>query len=399
MFRKAYRLPFKLLGIPVLLDVTFLIILPIFAFSIAGRVGYWAQLVGVEDHSSLHHAWVPYLLGLITALGLFVSVIIHELAHAIAARLYGVKTQSITLWLLGGVAALDEMPRQRGAEAVVAFVGPVISVVVGLACGAAFLALPASAFPARFVFGYLAMMNIGLAVFNMIPALPLDGGRVLRSLLALKMTHLRATQVAAGVSRFLAIGLAIYGLFFGGGIMLLLVAFFIYVGVSGEVRHSAVTELLDGVRVADVMNPHVAVVPAGSTLRDLSHVMVTTHQQGFVVVDGAHVVGMVCLEDLRGAQVQPETEVSQVMRTQVHTVRPEAPALEAMQRMSRNGSTRLVVVDGGGRMVGTITNADLMRAIEMRTMGLHWGVDEGDGGAPRPVVNGEVVAGTAPRVV
>lgn len=399
MFRKAYRLPFKLLGIPVLLDVTFLIILPIFAFSIAGRVGYWAQLVGVEDHPSLHHTWVPYLLGLITAIGLFVSVIIHELAHAVAARLYGVKTRSITLWLLGGVAALDEMPRQRGAEAVVAFVGPVISVVVGLACWAAFLALPAPAFPARFVFGYLAMMNVGLAVFNMIPALPLDGGRVLRSLLALKMTHLRATQVAAGVSRFLAIGLAIYGLFFGGGIMLLLVAFFIYVGVSGEVRQSAVTELLDGVRVADVMNPHVAVVPASATLRDLSHVMVTTHQQGFVVVDGAQVVGIVCLEDLRGAQVQPETEVSQVMRTQVHTVRPEAPALEAMQRMSRNGSTRLVVVDASGRMVGTITNADLMRAIEMRTMGLHWGVEEGDGGAPRPVVNGEVVAGTSPRVV
>jgi predicted transcriptional regulator len=147
------------------------------------------------------------------------------------------------------------------------------------------------------------------------------------------------------------------------------------------------------------MNPHVAVVPAGSTLRDLAHVMVTTHQQGFVVVDGAQVVGMVCLEDLRGAPVQPETAVSSVMRTQVYSVRPEAPALEAMQRMSRNGSTRLIVVDGGGRMVGTITNADLMRTIEMRTMGLHWGVEAGDAGAPRPVVNGEVVAGGAPRAV
>ena len=405
MFRKAYRLPFTLLGIPVLLDVTFLLILPIFALSIAGRVGFWAQQVGVEDHPALHKEWVPYLLGLVTAIGLFVSVLLHELGHSVVARMYGVKVRSITLWLLGGMAQFDEMPKQRGAEAVVAIAGPLVSIAVGVACWLVLGALPSSAVPVRFVFNYLAWMNGALAVFNMIPALPLDGGRVLRSLLALKMSHLRATQVAAGVSRFLAVALALFGLF-SGNLMLLLVAFFVYVGVSGEVRHSAVAEMLDGVRVADVMNPHVAVVPAGATLRDLSHVMVTTHQQGFVVVDGAQVVGIVCLEDLRGAQVQPETQVSQVMRTQVHTVRPEAPALEAMQRMSRNGSTRLIVVDGTGRMVGTITNADLMRAIEMRTMGLHWGVEEGDGGAPRPVVNGQPVAGNgdaipapAPRVV
>ena len=109
--------------------------------------------------------------------------------------------------------------------------------------------------------------------------------------------------------------------------------------------------------------------------------------------------GLDDLQDLRGAQVPPETQVAQVMRPQVYSIRPEAPALEAMQRMSRNGYTRLIVVDGTGRMVGTITNADLMRAIEMRTMGLNWGVEEGDAGAPRPVVNGEAVAGPAPRVV
>src|SRR3954470_3344588 len=83
MFRKAYRLPFTLLGIPVLLDMTFLVILPVFAFSIAGRVDYWAQQVGVADHPSLHYAWMPYLLGMITALGLFTSVLVHELGHSV----------------------------------------------------------------------------------------------------------------------------------------------------------------------------------------------------------------------------------------------------------------------------------------------------------------------------
>jgi len=200
MFRKAYRLPFTLLGIPVLLDVTFLLILPIFAFSIARSVTFWAQQVGVEDHPALHRPWVPYVLGLITALGLFISVLVHELGHSVVARLYGVKVRSITLWLLGGMAQFDEMPRQRGAEAVMAIAGPIVSVVIGLLCGLVLKTLPSSAVPARFVFNYLAIMNIGLAVFNMIPALPLDGGRVLRSLLALRMPHLRATQVAAGVS-------------------------------------------------------------------------------------------------------------------------------------------------------------------------------------------------------
>src|SRR5215212_2036903 len=159
MFRKAYRLPFKLLGIPVLLDVTFLIILPVFALSIAGRVDYWARQVGVEDHPSLHSAWVPYLLGLVTAVGLFASVLVHELGHSVVARMYGVKVRSITLWLLGGVAQFDEMPRQRGAEAVMAIAGPLVSVAVGLLCAAGLYGLGPRWVPARFVLNYLAYMN------------------------------------------------------------------------------------------------------------------------------------------------------------------------------------------------------------------------------------------------
>ena len=117
MFRKAYRLPFTLLGIPVLLDVTFLIILPVFALSIAGRVDYWARQVGVEDHPSLHSAWMPYLLGLVTAVGLFASVLVHELGHSVVARLYGVKVRSITLWLLGGVhTRADALRLPRGRQ-------------------------------------------------------------------------------------------------------------------------------------------------------------------------------------------------------------------------------------------------------------------------------------------
>ena len=113
MFRKAYRLPFRLLGIPIFIDVTFLFILPLFAWMIAGQVKFWAERVGMEDHPSLHRPWVPLALGLVGALGLFVSILVHELGHSVTARLYGVKVKRITLWLLGGMAQFDEMPRQR----------------------------------------------------------------------------------------------------------------------------------------------------------------------------------------------------------------------------------------------------------------------------------------------
>jgi CBS domain-containing protein len=203
------------------------------------------------------------------------------------------------------------------------------------------------------------------------------------------MSHLRATQVAAAVSKFLAIALGLYGLFGGGGIMLVLVAFFIYMAVGSEVRNSMVVELLEGVRVADLMTPHVTTVPADLTVGELAQTMIREHQHGFPVVNGNQVVGMVSLDDLQGAQVPADARVDQVMRPQVYMVRPDAPALDAMQRMSRNKSGRLLVVDQAGRMVGMITNTDLMRAIEVRTMGLGWGVPDGDGAPDRVVVQPE----------
>ena len=403
MFRKAYRLPFRLLGIPIFIDVTFLIVLPLFAYLIGSQVGAWARTVGVDDHPSLHRAWTPYLLGLIAAVGLFVSILVHELGHSITARLYGVQTRRITLWLLGGMAQFDEMPRQRGAEAVVAIVGPVVSVAVGILCWLIGRLLPADAVPAHFVFNYLAGTNVILAVFNMLPALPLDGGRVLRSLLALRMPHLRATQVAAGVSKFLAIAMGLYGFFGQGGPhpMLVLVAFFVYMAANAEVRDSLVADMLAGARVADLMHREVNTVPAEMTIDELARTMIRRHQQGFVVVDPntSRVVGMVSLEDLQdggsagsadraGAgfgpgPLPPDATVGQIMRP-VCSIRQEAPALDALQRMSRNGCSRLAVVDPAGNMAGVITRMDLMRAIEMRTMGLHWGPPADDNGRPAP---------------
>ena len=393
MFRKAYRLPFQLLGVPIYIDVTFLVVLPLFAWIIGSQVGVWASVFGLPDHPSLHGGWTPYLLGLTAAIGLFVSILVHELGHSMTARVYGVQTRRITLWLLGGMAQFDEMPKQRGAEAVVAILGPVVSVAVGALCWLVARALPTSAVPALFVFKYLALTNISLALFNLLPALPLDGGRILRSLLALRMPHLRATQIAGGVSKFLAIAMGLYGFFGGGGIMLVMVAFFVYMAVNAEVRDSLVADMLAGVRVGDLMHRDVRTVPAELTLDDLARTMVREHAQGFVVVDPAtsRVVGMVSLEDLHSGAaapgappLSPDTPVGQIMRP-VCSVREEAPALDALQRMSSNQCSRLAVVDAAGGMAGVVTRTDLVRAIEMRTMSLNWGAPASDGdGQPGP---------------
>ncbi len=139
----------------------------------------------------LSHGAMPYVLGLIAVLGLFVSVVIHELGHSVVARLYGVEVKNITLWFLGGVAQFESIPRQRGAEAVIAIIGPIVSGVIGGICFGIWKALPSGAIATRFIFAYLTYMNVLLAVFNLIPALPMDGGRVLRSLLAMGMPHER----------------------------------------------------------------------------------------------------------------------------------------------------------------------------------------------------------------
>src|SRR5690606_16741322 len=154
----------------------------------------------------------PLVLGLIAAVGLFIGVVLHELGHAVTARLYGVKVESITLWFLGGVARFEDMPRQPGGEAGVGAAGPPVSVILAGLCWLIAGALPSAMIATGFVFSYLAMLNIVIAVFNLIPALPLDGGRILRSLLALKMSHIRATQISGVISKVFAVVIGIMGL-------------------------------------------------------------------------------------------------------------------------------------------------------------------------------------------
>ncbi|MBI1742192.1 CBS domain-containing protein [Candidatus Acetothermia bacterium] len=375
MFRTAIVLPFRLLGIPVRLDITFLLILPLLAWMIGSRLELYVTLFGLPiDPHPLQQGLMPYGLGLVAALGLFVSVVIHELGHSVIVGRYGIKVKSITLWFLGGVAQFEDMPRQRGAEAIVAIAGPITSLALAAICWIVLRSIPAEFAAAQFVFGYLVYMNAALALFNLLPALPLDGGRVLRSLLALRWPPLQATQISANISRFLAVLLGLFG-FLTLNIFLMLIAFFIYMGVSAETQNATVTEMLQGIDVQDLMSREVQTVLPEMRVSDLIQKMFQERHLGYPVLESAgKLLGIVTLSDIQklkdAGNAETSTTVREIMSPQVLTVLESTSALEAFQKMSRNNFDRMVVVDSKGQMVGIITKTDLIRAIQVRTVDL-----------------------------
>jgi len=371
MFKNAFRLPFKLLGIPLFLDITFLIILPVLAWLIGSQLPEFLGLLqetGAMDVDqagidALSEGMTPYLLGLAAALALFASVVIHELGHAITGRAYGVETERITLWLLGGMAHFREMPRQKGAEAVVAIAGPITSGALGALVLGSLAVVPTEMVGLYFVLIYTGYMNILLAVFNMIPALPLDGGRVLRSLLHLKMSRLRATQISASISKALAIALGLFGLL-AFNLFLILIAFFVYIAVNAEAQYAIFSDTLSRFNVDDLMTSPVESVDPDTSVDEVRKRMLSHTRVAYPIktVDGEF-IGQITLDDVQEA---PEGTVAKdAMSDSPPTISSREQASELFERMIRDDNHRLLVTDDAGYVVGIITKTDLMRAIQI----------------------------------
>jgi Zn-dependent protease len=366
MFRNGFRLPLRLAGISLYVDVSFLLILPLMVWLTAQNLLAVVQMPQFRLDPSAFQGLMPLGLGLIAVLGLFTSVVLHELGHSLTAMWYGVKVRRITLWFLGGVAEFEEMPRQRGAEAVVAIAGPIVSFALAALFWGLTLVVPRTQPATWLIMWYLGFVNGMLGLFNLLPALPLDGGRILRSLLALRMPHVRATAISGNIAKVIAVGLGVFGLF--NNWWLILMAFFIFNAVTSETRFSVVSDLLKGIRVGDLMNRDVKTVPAGMPVGYLSgHILAERHHSFPVVDDQGRLLGTVGMEELRGAH--PDAPVWQVMTSQVPTIGEDADALDAYKRMSLAESPRLIVTDGLGAMIGLLTHADINRAIQVRQMG------------------------------
>jgi Zn-dependent proteases len=364
----------RVFDIPIQLNWTFLLILPIFAWVIGSDIDRLTGLVndllgGSIAADPLTAGLTPWLLGSAAAAGLFVGVLLHEFGHSLVAMRYGVEIESITLWLLGGVANFKTIPEDWRQEFSIAIAGPVVSVMVGVLSFVAFLVLPPSLDAVRFVVGYLALMNVGLAAFNMLPGFPMDGGRVLRALLARTRPHARATKIASEVGKTFAFVLGMLGLFAFSPIMILL-AFFIYIAASGEAQQSAIKSAFQDITVGDIMTPErdLLVADPKTTISDLMTRMLTERHTGYPVVDSrGALIGMVTLDDARsvGEVERDAYTVEDVMQRDVQTITPDADAFTALQRIQDGDIGRLPVVDAAGDLVGIVSKTDLMTAFNV----------------------------------
>ena len=361
-------------GIPIKLDLTFLLILPVFAWLIGSQVDIWVQTLNQPpftanlDAGQLTAGNTEWILGSAAAIGLFAAVVLHELGHSLVAMRYGFPIDSITLWILGGIAQLTDQPEDWKQEFLIALAGPFVSILVGVVSFAALLALPPRLDLLRFVVGYLALMNFALAAFNLLPGFPMDGGRVLRALLARRRPFAQATKIAAEVGKTFALLLGILGLF-GTNIILIAIAFFIYIGASSEAQRTVMNAAFEGVRVSDVMTPgdEVQTVRPDASVADLMKRMFTERHTGYPVVDEGHLVGMITLDDVREVrEVERDAyRVKDVMNDTVYTIPEYGEAMDALESMQDHGVGRLVVVDADGNLTGLVSRTDLMTAFDI----------------------------------
>ncbi len=291
-------------GIGVYMHATFLILIAFVVYS----------------HWSAGHSLERTLEGVGFVLALFGCVVLHEFGHALMAARYGIKTRDITLLPIGGVARLERMPEDPLQELWVALAGPAVNVVIAavlfawLQFTAAFAPLEELTVTSGPFLERLLVVNVSLVVFNMLPAFPMDGGRVLRALLAMRLEYVRATQIAATIGQAMALVFALLGFFFNP--FLLFIAFFVWIGAAQEAGMATMKAALGGIPVRQAMMTEFLTLRPGDSLQWAIELILATPQQDFPVVEDSRVLGILPSRELMVALQQrgPDTLVREVMR-------------------------------------------------------------------------------------
>lgn len=369
----------RIFGIPVLIHFTFLLIIPLFTFIIASQIVTTADLVAEIytvpiDMSLITAGYMPYVLGTVISFGLFAGVLVHELAHSLVARQSGIRINSITLLIFGGVASMEEGVPDPVVELPMALIGPVTSLFVGLVCsGLVYLTGSVARDPGVgglfvFIFGYLGVLNIILFAFNLLPAFPMDGGRVLRAWLAKRMPLHRATRIAADVGKGFAVVFGLIGIVFLNP-LLLIIAFFIYTGASQETVAVKYSVLLQDIKVGSIMSAPVMTVAPTLPVTRVIEMMYATKHLGFPVVDHDMLVGMVTVADVQKMSPidRDAMQVRDVMSRNVVVVSPDTPVTDVLRIMSAKDIGRVPVADTG-KLVGIVTRTDILKVVELKEM-------------------------------
>jgi Zn-dependent protease/CBS domain-containing protein len=342
-------------GIDVRMHVTFVVLL--------GWIGV--------SHLVAGHGLGAALGGLALVCSLFFIVVLHELGHALVARRFGIGTRDITLLPIGGVARLERMPTDPRQEFLVAIAGPAVNAALALLALLAIVVVDAPWSPAALsvtgghLLAKLLWVNVSLAVFNLLPAFPMDGGRVLRALLTMRMGRVRATDTAARIGQWIAGGLAVLGLF--GNPMLVFIALFVFLGAGAEARLVHVTEALASVSVADAMVTTFDTLPAEASVAHGVQRVVRTTQREFPVYDQARLLGFVGANELLGAAERGEEHrtIGSLTRPVGEVAAPGDPVTGALERLEASGA-RVVPVFAAMRLVGLLLPANVAALAEIR---------------------------------
>src|SRR5215208_3344677 len=347
-------------GIDVRVHWTFLLLLAFFGFT------------AYRQSESLASALVT--VGIIVAL--FVCVLLHEYGHSLEAQRLGIEIVDITLLPIGGLARLKSLPEKPWDEVKIAIAGPLVNVVLApIFFGTALLLGGSLTTPPNIlggvqsagqVFVYLGYINVALVVFNLIPAFPMDGGRVLRGLLATRLGPVRATDISSAVGQIFAAAFFLIGLL-GGNFLLALVAVFIFFGATGEAQMVRQRELTRGLSVSDVMGTrsHTETVTPYHTFGQVLDMVIHGYQEDFPVVDeDGELVGMITREEIMAAAHSPErySSVRELMKTNVPTISSEADLFEEGLPILQQSGLRALPVTENGELVGMLTIEDVGQA-------------------------------------
>ena len=367
----------SLAGVPVRLHITFLLIIPVFSYVIGSDITYTVGLLeavyGTEnlDISLLAAGMTPYLLGGAVTLCLFAAVFLHEMAHCLTAMRYGHKVNEVTLMLLGGISEIDDRGRSTPkSEFWTAISGPLASLFIGILSGAVAYALvrftalsaesPLPDLILFYIFGYLGILNIFLFLFNMIPAFPMDGGRILRGLLSLKYSRTRATKTASDIGKVFAVIFAVAGIIWLN-FLLILIALFVFLGATQENSMTVLSERIKAVKVTDVMNTDVAYVHDTDSLDDVASRLVSQKVTGCPVInDLGHVIGMISIHDIAGRTDTSVMTAGGVISGDIFGVTANATLYDAMLMMSDKEVSVLPVFEGT-EIIGLVSSEMILR--------------------------------------
>ena len=363
----------KISGIEIGLHYSWFIIAALIVFSLGEHFHQ------VNPHWSTWQVWIT---ALITAILFFVTLLLHELAHSLVAQRRGLRVSAITLFALGGVSQTQDDPSDAKTEFWVAIAGPITSLIIGFGCLAISMgfgwhasAEPQTAVTAVLV--WLGYINIGLALFNMIPGFPLDGGRVLRSIIwGITKNADRATRIAARVGQVVAVLFILDGIwqfFHGGGFGGLWIAFigwFLMDAAKASYAEVEAASALRDLRVSDIMSRECVVVNRGMSLQEFVNIyLLTTGQRCFAVEDHGQLTGLITLRDVSRIPRDrcEQATVGEAMRPgkELHTVSPDTPVLDALKLMVRNDINQLPVV-AQGALQGIVSRAQIMQLLQTR---------------------------------